>query len=83
MQYYKIPFLSKVAGWIVDYLLTDRIRAWMWISAYHDLDEHMRNVNDHHDDGSISHYSAVSEVQIENIKRGLYRDYLKATLENK
>lgn len=79
---YKIPLKSRIALWIYNWLMPTRVRAWAWITAFDELDKYQnrRNVEEHHVDGSVSHYTAVSSIQIEKLRRKLYHDYLDATI---
>lgn len=82
-KYYEVPFLSRVAGWVAFYLLPVRIHAWIWITAYQDLDDHYRDVDHHNPDGSRHLFSAVSAVQVENLMRRMWREQLKATVDER
>lgn len=78
MKRYKIPFWSEVASWIA-WILPNRVRAWVWISAYDNLDQHYRWICEIEDDDARSYYDAISAIRVENIRRSLFREQLKAT----
>lgn len=77
---YKFPWLSMAAYYVQRYLLPDRVHAWIWLSAYDSLEEHMRAIDHHNDDGSRELFDAVSAVRVENLKRKVCKESLKATL---
>ncbi len=82
MAPYRVPLLSQLAR-AVAYALPSRVRAWVWIVAYDNLDQHMSPVNHHSDDGSVGHFDAISAVGVEKLRRRLYREHLRATPEEK
>ena len=77
---YKFPWLSKVAYIIQRYLLPDRVHAWIWLAAYDSLENHMRAIDHHNDDGSRELFDAVTAVRVENLKRKVCYNTLRATL---
>lgn len=77
---YKIPVMSKIAGWIAR-RLPDRVYAWIWIAAYEALDDHYKSIHELEDDGTESYYHGISAIRIEGLRRQLFRDYLRATIE--
>lgn len=82
MKRYKIPFWSKVASLIAQQL-PYRIHAWIWINAYDSLQAHYRHIHELEEDGVESYYDGISAIRVENLRRGLFRNYLKATLVEK
>jgi len=80
---YRYPLLSRLAYYVQRYLIPNRVHAWIWLSAYAELDEHMRDVDHHDEDGSRELFSAVSSIRIENLMRDIQRDHLHATLEER
>lgn len=78
-RHYKFPWLSRVAWYVQRYLLPDRVHAWIWLTAYDNLDEHMDSV-EHHDNDGISFFDAVCAVRIENLKRKLAKEHLYGKL---
>lgn len=79
MKIYKIPLLSKIAFWVT-WLLPQRVHAWIWINAYDELTLHYRDIKITDDDG-FTLTSAVDHIQIENLRRKLFREYLRSTAE--
>jgi len=77
---YKFPRLSMLAYFVQRYLLPDRVHAWIWLSAYDSLDEHMRAVDHHNDDGSRELFDAVSAVRVETLRRKVCYKTLKGKL---
>lgn len=77
---YKFPWLSKVAYLVQRYLLPDRVHAWIWLSAYDSLELHMRPIDHHNDDGSRELFDAVPAIRVENLKRRVCKENLKATV---
>jgi hypothetical protein len=80
---YRYPLLSRIAYYVQRYLIPDRVHAWIWLSAYAELDDHMRDVEHHDPDGSKELFSAVSAIRIENLMRDIERYHLHATLEER
>lgn len=76
--YWKMPWRSRLARWIAG-RLPSRVLAWVWLDAYDDLDQYMRDVKEMEDNG-YTHLSSISGHQLENRKRDLCRLYLKAKL---
>jgi hypothetical protein len=81
-RHYSYPVLSRIAYFVQRYLIPNRVHAWIWLSAYAELDQYMRDV-DHHDeeDDSRELFSAVSAIRIANLMRDIQRDHLRATIE--
>lgn len=77
---YKIPLLSKIALWVSRWLIPNRVHAWIWINAYVDLDRHYRSVKIMDEDG-FTLCDAVDSVRVENLRRKLYREYLRCTVD--
>ena len=83
MKTYKIPLRSEIAFWVTR-LLPNRVHAWIWINAYDELEEQYRDVEIHEDESKIiTLTSVVDMIQIENMRRKLFRDYLHATTEER
>lgn len=80
MTHYRLPLLSRIADWVQYWLIPDRVHALIWLNALDDLENHMREVDHHDANGSRERFSAVSAVRIENIRRKLLRENLKATV---
>lgn len=80
MKIYKPPLLSKVALWIAHHL-PDRIWAACAIGALHMIDEHVYDMEIHEEDGSIVSCYGIDEIKIENIRRDLWYNWLKAKAE--
>lgn len=80
MKRYKIPFWSKVAS-LVAQVLPYRVHAWIWINAYDSLDKHYHHTHELKDDGVESYYDGISAIRIENLRRKLFINHLKATYE--
>lgn len=78
MKIYKLPFRSRVAMWVSDQLPI-RVKACIWIDCYNDIDQYMEFIRHHDDDGSISCYDGIGEIRVENLRRKMFREYLKAT----
>ena len=78
MKIYKLPFWSRVAMWVSDRLPT-RVKACIWIDCYNDIDLYMEATEHHSKNGSISVYDGVSEIRVENLRRKMFYQFLKAT----
>jgi hypothetical protein len=76
---YRFPFRSRVARLIADYLLPDRVHAWIWLNALAEVDDLMEEVHHVDDDGSETYFSAVSAIRVENLRRKVCRRHLGAT----
>lgn len=74
-----LPFWSEVAGWIAQ-RLPNRVKAHIWLQAYEELDLHYRSVEEA-EGTSRSLLDSVSAVQVENLRRWLFREHLKGTLK--
>lgn len=80
---YKLPFLSKIAWFIAD-ILPNRVRAALFIEAYMSLDDHYKSITTAKEkDGSYSMFSAIDAIRVETLRREVFTDGLKATLEDK
>lgn len=73
-----LPFWSEVAGWVAQ-RLPNRVKAHIWLQAYEELDKHYRAVEEVEDDARVL-LDSVSAIQIENLRRWLFRDQLKGEL---
>lgn len=84
MKTYKPPLLSKIALWVAN-RLPNRVWAACVIGGLHMIDENLVDMEIHDKDGTITLCNGINEIQIENIRRGLWRKYLKtiATEDNK
>ena len=80
---YRYPLLSRLAYYVQRYLIPNRVHAWIWLNAYSELDDHMRDVDHHDEDGSRELFSAVSAVRLENMTRMILDEHLHATLEER
>jgi len=80
-RHYNYPLRSKIAYFVQRYLVPNRVHAWIWLSAYAELDDHMRDVDHRDEDGSREIFSAVSAIRIENLMRDIQRDHLRATIQ--
>jgi len=78
MKIWVLPLWSKVAGYIAQ-TLPNRVKAHIWLQAYEELDGHYRSVEEV-EGTSRTLLDSVSAVQVENLRRWLFREHLKATL---
>jgi hypothetical protein len=78
---YKIPFWSRVAMHIADFL-PSRVRASIYIDALDSLDDEYKSVHVIEEDGikREAYYMAVSGVHIEILRRVAYKEGLRAKI---
>jgi len=74
-----LPFWSEVASWVAQ-RLPNRVKAHIWLQAYEELELHYRSVMEKEEDG-YTILDTVSAVQVENLRRWLFRDQLKGELK--
>jgi hypothetical protein len=83
MKIYKLPVLSRLAFWAAYWLVPDRVYAAIQLVTYDVLNDHMREIDHHNEDGSRELFNAVSAVRLENLRRKLWYNVMKATTEEK
>lgn len=77
---WKLPLLSKLAWWLAR-KVPDRVAGAIWLEAYNELESHYRWVHELDDDGSHTYQDTVSAHRIETLRRKVFREFLKAELE--
>ena len=82
-KYYRIPLLSRVALWVAHRLIPYRVYAAIQIATYDQIDEYTRKINHHNEDGSIELFDAISRTKIESLRRKLWYNFMKATIEER
>jgi hypothetical protein len=83
VKIYEPPLLPRLALWVALHAIPDRVYAAIMIMTYDSLEDHYRAVNHHNEDGSRELFDAVSAVRVEKLRRNLWRNQLKAAVEEK
>lgn len=82
MKIYKLPFMSRVASRLL-FLVPDRMYALIMIATLDELDHKMRQVDIHEEDGTRTICDVVDSIKVENWRRNLWKNAVKATLEDR
>jgi hypothetical protein len=83
VRVYRPPALSRLALWVAHRLTPGRVYWAIFISALDYVDDQCEPIDDHHADGSRSLYDGISNIKIENLKRRIWREKLKAKVGDK
>ena len=78
---YKIPFWSRVAIRVADWL-PSRVRASIYIDTLNSLDDQYESV-EQKDKTSTRLFRAISDLDVETLRRTAYKDGLNAILVDK